>query len=138
MDWLFRIFDWLSDHEAGISAVAAIIVISGVVLAGLRLLVRRRGGTIEQQPSSAVAEPAPGEEASAPDLDPLTVPGFEGRPAIVVLPFDNLGGDSDQEYFADCLALAGAEGAVAELVQAALQAKTLLPSGTAFTSPSAE
>jgi TolB-like protein len=31
----------------------------------------------------------------APDLDPLTVPDFEGRPAIAVLPFDNLSGDPD-------------------------------------------
>ena len=33
MDLLSRIFAWLSDHEAGISAVAAIIVIGGVILA---------------------------------------------------------------------------------------------------------
>ena len=34
---------------------------------------------------------------SSPDeLNSLTVPGFGGRPAIAVLPFDNLSGDPDQ------------------------------------------
>jgi adenylate cyclase len=32
------------------------------------------------------------------------VPGFGGRPAVAVLPFDNLSGEPDQEYFADGLA----------------------------------
>jgi serine/threonine protein kinase/tetratricopeptide (TPR) repeat protein len=32
------------------------------------------------------------------------IPGFGGRPAIAVLPFDNRSGDSEQEYFADGLA----------------------------------
>ncbi len=36
--------------------------------------------------------------------DELTVPGFGGRPAIAVLPFQNLSGDPEQEYFADGIA----------------------------------
>jgi adenylate cyclase len=39
-----------------------------------------------------------------PGMQELTVPGFSGRPAIAVLPFDNLGGDPEQEYFADGIA----------------------------------
>ena len=32
------------------------------------------------------------------------VPGFGGRPAIAVLPFENMSGDPEQEYFADGIA----------------------------------
>jgi adenylate cyclase len=37
-------------------------------------------------------------------MEELTVPGFGGAPAIAVLPFDNLSGDPEQEFFADGLA----------------------------------
>jgi adenylate cyclase len=35
---------------------------------------------------------------------PGPVPGFSGRPAIAVLPFDNLSGDPEQAYFCDGIA----------------------------------
>jgi adenylate cyclase len=41
---------------------------------------------------------------SLPGMDELTVPGFHGAPAVAVLPFDNLSGDPEQEYFADGIA----------------------------------
>jgi adenylate cyclase len=43
-------------------------------------------------------------DARLPGMDELTVPGFSGAPAIAVLPFDNLSGDPEQEYFADGIA----------------------------------
>jgi adenylate cyclase len=43
-------------------------------------------------------------EKPLPGAEDLSVPGFGGRPAIAVLPFDNLSGDSEQEYFADGIA----------------------------------
>lgn len=42
--------------------------------------------------------------AEKSDADASSVPGFAGRPAIAVLPFDNMSGDSEQEFFADGLA----------------------------------
>jgi adenylate cyclase len=40
-------------------------------------------------------------EKSLPGMEALTVPGFSGQGAVAVLPFDNLSGDPEQEYFAD-------------------------------------
>jgi adenylate cyclase len=55
------------------------------------------------QPAAGREEPA-AEDLPLPGMDDLTVPGFGGAPAIAVLPFDNLSGDPEQEYFADGLA----------------------------------
>jgi hypothetical protein len=41
MDALSSIFTWLSDHEAGISAVVGIAVLAGIVFAGVRSLLHR-------------------------------------------------------------------------------------------------
>ena len=101
MDLLSRIAGWLGENEATISAVVGITVLAGVVFAGLRPLVRRRAEPAQDQATSGAPESTPAAEASAPDLDPVTVPGFKGRPAMAVLPFDNLSGDPKQEYFAD-------------------------------------
>ncbi len=49
MDALSSIFTWLSDHEAGISAVAAILAIAVILFAGFRwLLLRGTAGTPEK------------------------------------------------------------------------------------------
>jgi hypothetical protein len=86
MDWLSRIFDWLREQEAGFSAVAAILVIAGVVFAGFRWLVSRRS-----QPTKKIS----------PDEDPLLA--LPTGPVVAVLPFENLSEDPKQEYFPDGL-----------------------------------
>jgi adenylate cyclase len=103
MDAPSSVFTWLSDREAGISAVVGIAVLAGIVLAGVRSLVRRRAETSQEKAPAVSPEPAPA-DSSPPGLESLTVPGFEGCPAIAVLPFDNLSGDPEQEYFADGIA----------------------------------
>jgi hypothetical protein len=103
--FLSSVFTWLSEHEAGISAVVGITVLGGILLAGIRSLVRRRSETsAEKTPSGITEEPAAAKDSSAPEFDSHTVLGFGGRPAIAVLAFDNLSGDTDQEYFADGIA----------------------------------
>ena len=49
MDLLSGIAGWLGENEATISAVVGIAVLAGIVLAGLRSLVRRRGETAQEK-----------------------------------------------------------------------------------------
>jgi adenylate cyclase len=86
MDWLSDIRTWLSDNEAMISAIVGLAVLAGILFTGLRFLLGRRTQTITK---------------TALDEDPLLA--LPTGPVVAVLPFENLGRDSDQEYFSDGL-----------------------------------
>jgi TolB-like protein len=57
------------------------------------------GATVTAANGGAGSPPAEELPVEAP-----TVPGFDGRPALAVLPFENRSEDPEQEYFADGLA----------------------------------
>jgi len=84
-----------SEPRPGRRVFLAAAVLLLLVVAGLQVwrLMGDRSGVREAAPPES---PLSDEE--------LTVPGFSGAPAIAVLPFDNLSGDPEQEYFADGIA----------------------------------
>ena len=96
----------------------AILVGSGLLAGATVMFFVMRGPATETEtaaimPPVEVAQPAPepntdieGKFIAAPQTtsDMAKVPDFGGRPAIAVLPFDNLSPDPDQAFFADGLA----------------------------------
>src|SRR3954454_13171240 len=55
-------------------------------------------GSVDEQPDSNPPAPASSEDILERPRPPLPLPD---RPAIAVLPFDNMSGDQEQEYFSD-------------------------------------
>ncbi len=101
MDILNQIFSWLSEHESGFSALAALVVITGVTLsplgAGMRGLLSRRKPTDSPLPTTAI----PTELSATQDFFDTPPPLITDKPSIAVLPFVNMSDDKDKEYFAD-------------------------------------
>ena len=59
-------------------------------------------GEVHEEGSSAQPPPQPARMAAAPFL-PAPAMGLPDKPSIVVLPFANLSGEPEQEFFADCI-----------------------------------
>ena len=107
MESLNNILGWLTEHEAAFSALAALVVIFGVVFsplgAGVRALLSGNKNTNAGAPINAPGNPLQTENAEITGQDFLNTPPplITDKPSIAVLPFVNMSHDKDKEFFAD-------------------------------------
>ena len=100
MEWLSNIGNWISENEALLSGLAAMIVVTSVLFSPVGLGIRRFLGRPQPQQGGSVA-PAAGviqEPQAVTDTVPGSVPD---RASIAVLPFMNMSDDSEQAFLAD-------------------------------------
>ena len=108
MESVNEIFNWLSEHEAGFSALAALVVIVGVVLsplgAGLRALLsgnKKTNAIAAKEAQTNSLSSANSSEITVRDFRDTPPPLITDQPSIAVLPFVNMSKDEDKEFFAD-------------------------------------
>ncbi len=118
MESINDVLSWLTDHESAFSAIAALVVIFGVVFsplgAGVRgLLSRKQSGSDSQQlggdNTSTNTNSIVPNISTGVDKDDATLaqPGQskagqnKARPVVAVLPLNNMSADEDQGYLAE-------------------------------------
>ena len=98
MESLSQIGQWITENEALLSGIAALIVVAGVVFSpvglGLRRIFERSGDTTEGDPPPEVATD------TTSNADPV-IP--ETHPSVAILPLANMSDDREQEHLADGL-----------------------------------
>lgn len=87
--------EWLTEHEAALSAVAALVVIIGVVLSPIGIGFRRLVSG-KRSRSAAVSNDENLRTTTQPSIDST----FQ-KPSIAVMPFVNMSQDAEKEFFAD-------------------------------------
>ena len=102
MESLNEVIQWLTEHEAALSAVAALVLILGVLLSPIGIGIRRL--FVGNRNSSSKIEPDPvassGIGGTSPTPESSVISYFD-KPSIAVLPFVNMSHDAEKEFFAD-------------------------------------
>lgn len=96
MDSLNEAIQWLTKREAALSALAALVVIVGVVLSPLGIGIRRL--------LSGARKSSNGDASDVETVSPVAQPSAGShfqKPSIAVLPFVNMSHDAEKEFFAD-------------------------------------
>ena len=111
METLNQILSWLNTNETALSAIAALVVITGFTLsplgAGLRALFGGGKNAKHQAVEPALArnqfDKQSTESINPASQDFLSTPPplITDKPSIAVLPFVNMSDDKDKEFFAD-------------------------------------
>ena len=115
METLNQILSWLNTNETALSAIAALVVITGFTLsplgAGLRALFGGGKNAKHQAVEQALARNQLGDQfdkQSTESINPASQdflstppPLITDKPSIAVLPFVNMSDDKDKEFFAD-------------------------------------
>jgi TolB-like protein len=84
---------WISENEALLSGIAAMIVVAGVVFTPFGVGLRRFLGSRSNGATGSAAAP-PDQETGSPGQT-------TNKPSIAVLAFANMSNDSEQEFLAD-------------------------------------